>query len=75
MKNFKEIQKLAKKSDYSRIAEIVGMSPSTVRMVVKGQRSDLHDIRRNFSQILEQREKLSTQAAKRRARQQNKLAA
>lgn len=64
---------LAQKSDYKRVAEIVRKSPSTVRMVVKQQRTDLHNIQRVFSEFLEVREKLAKREAKRRSRKNQRL--
>lgn len=73
MKSFQQIKMLAEKSDYARVAEIVGKSASTVRMVVRQERTDLHNIQRVFTEFLELREKLSQREAKRRSRKNKRL--
>ena len=75
MKSFKQIQRMAKKADYARVAEIVGKGQSLVKMVVAEDRTDHHNIQRVFSDMLESREKLAEREAKRRARKNNRLAA
>jgi hypothetical protein len=73
MKKFEQILVKAEKADYSRVAELVDMSPSTVRMVVRGERKDHHNIQRVFSDLLEAREKIAAREAKRRSRKNQRL--
>jgi hypothetical protein len=68
MKTFREIQKSCEKGDYTRVAELVCISPSTVRMVVAGHRYDHHNIQKTFSDLLENRERLAAREEKRRER-------
>jgi len=68
MKSFKEILRNAEKGDYSRVAELVKQSASTVKMVVYGHRNDKHNIQKTFSDLLENRERLATREENRRAR-------
>ena len=77
MKSFGQIQKEAEKSDYTRVAEIVGMSPALVRHVVNGIRTDHHNIQRVFSDLLTHRERITQREERRRARIQkrNRMAA
>lgn len=73
MKSFDKIQGMAEKGDYTHVAKLVAKSASTVRMVVKGERKDLHNIQRVFSELLETREKIAAREAKRRARKNQRL--
>lgn len=75
MKSFSEIQKQAEKGDYSRIAELVSVSPSLVRKVVAEERIDHHNIQRTFSDMLEQRERLAEREERRRIRSRKLMAA
>ena len=68
MKSLREIQKLSQKSDYTRVAEVVGKSLNLVLMVIKGQRTDHHNIQKVFSDMLEQRERLAEREERRRIR-------
>ena len=69
MKTFSEIKQAAIKGDYTTVAEIIGVSASTVKMVVNGTRTDHHGIQKTFSSILEQRDKLTKRAASKRLKQ------
>ena len=68
MKSFKEIKRQAEKGDRQRVAEIANISVSMVKMVLKGDREDYHNIQKIFSDLLENRERLSTREEKRRER-------
>ena len=68
MKTFKEIKRLAEKGDYQRVSEIVGMSDSIVKKVVYGLRNDHHNIQKVFSDLIENRERLSEREERRRIR-------
>jgi hypothetical protein len=72
MKSLEQIKRLAKKADYERVAELVEMSSSTVRMVVNKERTDHHNIQKTFSDYLEFREKLAAREAKKRERQRER---
>lgn len=72
MKSFLQIQNEAEKGDYQRVASIVGKSVSLVKMVVSGERTDLNNIQKVFSQIIEHREELAQREQRRRARQEEK---
>ena len=65
MKSFKEIQRKAEKGDFTQIARIIGMSASLIRMVVAEERADHYNIQRVFSDMLEQRERLTQREKKR----------
>ena len=69
MKSFKEIQRSSQKGDYTRVAQMVGTSPSTVRMVVGGYRIDYYNIQKVCSDILEHREKINEREDRRRKKQ------
>ena len=75
MKSFLEIQEQAEKGDYSRVAQLVSVSPSLVRMVVSEVRKDHHNIQRTFSDMLEQRERLAEREERRRIRSRKLMAA
>lgn len=65
MKSLKEIQQEAEKGDYTRVAELVGKSAELVRKVVAGERVDLNNIQKTFSDMLEYRQRLSLREQKR----------
>jgi hypothetical protein len=69
VKTLRQIQALAEKGDYLRVAELVCKSPELVNKVIGGVRKDHHNIQRTFSDMLESREKLAQREAKRRASQ------
>ncbi|MFM7857574.1 MAG: hypothetical protein ACKO96_38035 [Flammeovirgaceae bacterium] len=68
MKTFKQIQKSAEKADYTRVAEITGMSPSLIKLVVKEMRKDHHNIQQVFSDMLEAREQLHVRESNRKTK-------
>ena len=68
MKTFKQIKREAQKGDLQRVAEIVKMSVSTIKMVVNGERIDHHNIQKVFSDLLESRERLTEREKSRRIR-------
>jgi hypothetical protein len=75
MKTLQQIKQLAKKGDYTTVAELVGKSPDLVRRVVDDDRTDHHNIQKTFSDLLEARERLATREHNRRERKRIKLAA
>jgi hypothetical protein len=76
MKSLREIQKESQKSDYTRVAEMVGKSLNLVIMVIKGERTDHHNIQKTFSDMLEQRQRLAAREERRRKRmERNRIAA
>jgi hypothetical protein len=76
MKSFREIQNEAEKSDYTRVAELVGKSPSLVKMVVNGERTDHHNIQKVFSDLLTHRQRIAEREERRRKRmERNRIAA
>jgi hypothetical protein len=66
LKTFKQIKREAQKGDLQRVAEIVKMSVSTIKMVVNGERNDHHNIQKVFSDLLESRERLTERESARR---------
>ena len=75
VKTIEQIQAVAEKGDYVRVAKLVGKGSDLVNKVISGKRKDHHNIQRVFSDMLESREKLAEREAKRRARKNNRLAA
>lgn len=75
MKNFDEIQREARKGDYSAVAEIVQKSVDLVKKVVSGKRVDHHNIQKVFSDLLENRERLNDREQRRRDREAKSVAA
>jgi hypothetical protein len=72
VKSFQEIQNKAEKGDYPRVAAIVGKSVSLVKMVVSEERTDLNNIQKVFSQIIEHREALAEREQRRRVKQEER---
>jgi len=59
LKTLIEIKEQAKKADYTRVSEIIGKSAELIKAVIKGQRTDLHNIQQVFSDYLEARENVA----------------
>lgn len=72
MKTLTQIKREAESGDYQRVAEIVKMSADLVKKVIGGKRNDLHNIQKTFSDLLENRERLSERESRRRERQRRR---
>lgn len=70
MKTLQQIKQAAEKGDYTQIAKMVGTSPDLVKKVINELRADHHGIQKTFSDMLENREKISEQSERRRERKQ-----
>jgi hypothetical protein len=75
MKSLREIKGKAEKGDYTRVAEIVNMSPDLVKRVITGERTDHHGIQKAFSDLLESRERITHREKNRRIRKAQRMAA
>jgi hypothetical protein len=74
MKSLAQIKSAAKKGDYSTVAAITGKSRTLVESVIAGKRTDHHHIQQTFSDLIEQRERLSAKVARKRARMEAAMA-
>lgn len=72
MKTLSEIKLEAKKSDYTRVAEIVRKSASLVRKVINDEREDHHNIQKTFSDMLTARERLNERESGRQERKKQR---
>lgn len=70
MKSLQQIKLAARKGDYTAVAQIVGKSRNLIQAVIDGDRTDHHHIQQTFSDLLENRERLTQRSAKRRKKQQ-----
>lgn len=75
MKSFKEIQREAKYGDYTRVAELVGKSPDLVKRVLRGERTDHHNIQKVFSDLLDSRLRIGDREERRQQRKAERQAA
>jgi len=59
MKSWQQIKELAKKDDWTTVADIAGCSPKNVRMVADSKRPDNFNIQKIFSDLIACREQVA----------------